>query len=142
MENLTHRKIQVVVIGGENLNKLLLLQTNTDRDEYWQNVTGSVDEGETFYSAAKRELEEETGIVATLVELNLQFEFTDRWKKDVLEKVFLAKVEEEEIEIKISREEHQDYKWLLLKEVTRESFGYESNWKSFSVARDWLEDNC
>ena len=140
MENLVHRKVQVVVIGGENLNKLLLLQTKKDRDEHWQNVTGSVDEGETYYSAALRELKEETGLEATLIELNLQFEFKDRWKKNVLEKVFLAKVEEEAV-VTISNEEHQGYKWLLLKEANKESFGYESNWKSFTTARDWLEDN-
>ena len=140
MENLVHRKVQVVVIGGENLNKLLLLQTKKDRDEHWQNVTGSVDEGEAYYSAAQRELKEETGLTATLVELNLQFEFKDRWKKNVLEKVFLARVEDGE-DVIISSQEHQAYKWLFLKEATKESFGYESNWKSFTTARDWLEDN-
>jgi len=140
MENTKHRKVQVVVIGGEELNQLLLLQTKKDRDEHWQNVTGSVDEGETFYSAAQRELEEETGIQSELIELNLQFEFRDRWGKDVIEKVFLAKAHES-VEVKISEEEHQDFKWVYLNDLTKESFGFESNWKSYTTARDWIEDN-
>lgn len=140
MENTKHRKVQIVIIGGQEFNKLLLLQTKEDRDEHWQNVTGSVDEGETFYSAALREVKEETNLDVELIELSLQFEFTDRWKKNVCEKVFLGKVLEE-VEVKISEQEHQDYKWLYFNDVTKESFGYESNWQSFNCARDWLEEN-
>ncbi|WP_372656257.1 NUDIX domain-containing protein [Halobacteriovorax sp.] len=130
MEKNIQKKVQVVIIGGENLNKLLLLQMKKDRGELWQNVTGSVDEGENFLEAASRELLEETGLSGQLTELEIQFEFNDRWNRNVLEKVFLAKVSGEP-EVMISEEEHQDYKWLPLTQVTDKSFGHKSNYISF-----------
>lgn len=130
MENKIQKKVQVVIIGGERLNKLLLLQMKPDRNELWQNVTGSVDEGEDFLEAAKRELLEETQLAGELTELNIQFEFKDRWERSVLEKVFLAKIIGEP-PVQISDEEHQDYQWIPLDQVSRDNFGYESNYTSF-----------
>ncbi len=130
MEKNIQKKVQVVIIGGKSLNKLLLLQMKEDRGELWQNVTGSVDEGEDFIEAAHRELLEETGLSGELEELDVQFKFKDRWERNVLEKVFVAKVNGEQ-QVKISDEEHQDYKWIPLDQVTEENFGYKSNFKSF-----------
>ena len=53
----------LVVIHTPDLQVLLL--ERTDRKNFWQSVTGSIEAGETPYEAAIREVHEETGLVAT-----------------------------------------------------------------------------
>lgn len=131
-----HKKVQVVVIDKARAPKqLLLLQTKKERGSFWQNITGSLEEGETFYKGALRELKEETGIEASsLIDLDLGFKFKDRWEKDVLEQVYLCPLEETPKEIKISELEHQDYKWISIDKVKNEHFKYPSNYEAFCVA--------
>jgi len=40
----------------------LLLKTTPEREDFWQPVTGGLEEGETEVDALKREVSEETGI--------------------------------------------------------------------------------
>ena len=56
------RKVQVVIFREDNEDVLefLLLKTNERRGLFWQNVTGSVDNGESYNDAAFREVAEET----------------------------------------------------------------------------------
>ena len=90
-----HKKVQVIITARdpEGSWSALILKTNKDRGQFWQNVTGSVDEGESFEEAALREAQEETGLeIEKIVEfdgLELSFEFKDRWKKNVHEECFL-----------------------------------------------------
>ena len=54
-------KSVLVIVHDQDLNVLLI--ERADHKNYWQSVTGSVDyEEENLFDAAKRELEEETGI--------------------------------------------------------------------------------
>jgi dATP pyrophosphohydrolase len=53
----------LVLIHTRDL-KVLLLE-RADRPGFWQSVTGSIEEGETPYDAAIREVQEETGLIAT-----------------------------------------------------------------------------
>jgi hypothetical protein len=48
-------KVQVVVLAqlGQTL-EALLLKTNEQRGLFWQNITGSVERGESFSKAAER----------------------------------------------------------------------------------------
>ena len=140
MENVRHKKVQVIVIEKQNKDKILLLQTKEDRNCHWQNITGSVEQGESFLGAAKRELLEESGLNGELHMLDTEFCFKDRWDKNVHEKIFLALVDFTD-EIKLCEQEHQDFKWVSLKEITKDSFGYESNWLSFLSARSFIENS-
>jgi 8-oxo-dGTP pyrophosphatase MutT (NUDIX family) len=140
MENVRHKKVQIIVIEKENLQRLLLLQTKEDRNFHWQNITGSVDGDESFEEAARRELLEESGLKGEIHILDTEFTFKDRWNKNVIEKVFLALVSFTE-KVSISSQEHQDFKWKSISEINREDFGYESNWLSFLSARKFIEDN-
>jgi len=140
MEIKRHRKVQVVIINSENREEILLLQTKEDRGFHWQNITGSVEEGENFFDAARRELKEESGLCGEIHELDLNFEFFDRWEKNILEKVFVALVPKTD-NIILCDQEHQDFKWQKVMETSRESFGYESNWLSFLETREWIEKN-
>ncbi len=141
--NLRHKKAQVVVFRVEN-NKtyVLLLQTNPERGSFWQNVTGSVDEGEDFVEGAVRELKEETGIVSQTNEISdLVFEFHDRWGKDVTERNYWCVTDSSEVNI--SKEEHQNYKWVEVSEISESHFKFPSNYQAFQFAlRDLEKMKC
>ena len=48
-----HKKVQILVIAThQNKKYLLRLQTNKRRGEFWQNITGSVENDESFSEAA------------------------------------------------------------------------------------------
>lgn len=53
----------LVVIHTSDLQILLL--ERADKKGFWQSVTGSIETGETPYQAAIREVQEETGLIAT-----------------------------------------------------------------------------
>jgi dihydroneopterin triphosphate diphosphatase len=53
----------LVLIHTSDLQVLLL--ERADKAGFWQSVTGSIEEGESPYEAAIREVAEETGLVAT-----------------------------------------------------------------------------
>ena len=54
------KKIQVVFLLPME-RRYLLFQVNEKRGGFWQNITGSVEKNESFYEAALREINEETG---------------------------------------------------------------------------------
>ena len=60
----------LVVIYAESTNRVLMLQRKDD-SEFWQSVTGTLDEAETPQQAAVREVKEETGIDIIAEHLNL-----------------------------------------------------------------------
>ncbi|KAE9528011.1 dihydroneopterin triphosphate diphosphatase [Testudinibacter aquarius] len=53
----------LVVIYATDTQRVLMLQRNDDSD-FWQSVSGSLEQGETALCAAKREVAEETGLSA------------------------------------------------------------------------------
>ena len=140
MEEKRHKKVQVVIFDMETKSKVLLLQTKEDRGFHWQNVTGSIEGSESFLMGGLRELQEETGLTGELKEIDLDFYFTDRWNKNVHEKVFLVMAPFTH-HISLCENEHQSFKWYDAKELTEKDFGYESNWKAFLSARSWIESN-
>ena len=131
-----HKKVQEVVISEDNTNReLLLLKTNESRGEFWQNVTGSVELGESFKQAALRELKEETGLIpSSFFELDININFKDQWSREVEEKCFLAFATHSSA-ITIDSKEHCAFKWLEVKNVTRENYKFESNWNAFLIAK-------
>ena len=74
----------LVVITAPNRQTLLI--ERADAPGFWQSVTGSQDDGETFAATAERELFEETGFVASvyggLIDLNFEnlFCIYSRWQ--------------------------------------------------------------
>ena len=85
----------------------------------WDIPKGHIDPGESELECALRELDEETGIVETDIELNPDFRFEiqypvsskrtggELWDKTVI--VFLAKLGRE---VKIKVTEHESYEWF------------------------------
>ena len=129
-------KVQVTIMTSE---KVLLLKTNKSRGMFWQNVTGAVEQGESFEQAATRELREETGENAkALHSLNFEFEFIDEKRKvEYLEKCFLYFTKDEFVPHLDSRE-HEAFQWKLVDQVELEDFGFESNYEVFKLAKSFL----
>ncbi len=131
-----HKKVQVVLIQQE-LKQLFLFQVSKERGSFWQNVTGSVEAGEEIKTAAKRELLEETQIVAdTITQLPLSFNFTDRWDKDVTEYCYVATTTKNRVSLS---QEHQTSKLVSIQNVPADMFHYPSNYEAFIAALEWVK---
>jgi lipoyl(octanoyl) transferase len=74
------RLVKVVVHDGE---RVLLLHRKPERGNFWQPITGSIEEGELPLDAARRELAEETGRVGEPEAIDLEQSF-------MIESQFLA----------------------------------------------------
>lgn len=113
------RNVQVYIYNLNN-QKILMLKRIPEKAGYWQPVCGGIEKGENAFEAARRELEEETGIrrVQTWVELPYKFKY-DEPKDGVpmqMEDVcYIAKVNEE-TDVVLSNE-HESYKWINPSEV-------------------------
>lgn len=111
----------LVVIHTTDLRVLLL--ERKDRSGFWQSVTGSQNEGETFEQTAIREVAEETGLDATrhvLRDWRLQNDYEIypewRWRYSPgvtrnLEHVFGLTVHDA-LAVRLSPREHLQYMWL------------------------------
>ncbi len=124
------RKAQVSVFYcDDKSNKyFLLLKTNKRRGEFWQNITGSVEEEETFLEGAQRELLEETSIKSLdLKDMNMDFNFKDQWGYDCIEKSYCVQLQNK-CDIIIDPAEHIEYKWFNFKDIDEDLIKFKSNY--------------
>lgn len=119
----------LIIIYSVSSGRVLMLQRNDDRD-FWQSVTGSLEDGELPSQTALREIKEETGIDILAEQLVLQdcqrsveFEifthFRHRYAPGVthnLEHWFCLALPQER---NIVLTEHQAYQWLDAKQAAK-----------------------
>ncbi len=108
----TNNQVEIIVFKKEGNELLfLILKRAPQRGEFWQPITGGVEENETFEEAAIREVGEEIGINndIKLIDFGYSFEFFDHGENH-FEKVFGLEVNPE-TKIVIS-EEHTEFKWV------------------------------
>jgi len=138
-----HKKIQVIIMQIETVpGEVLLLKTNKKRQGFWQNVTGTVEDGEEYIDAAKRELMEETGLMANqLIPLSSVLQFKDRFSRDVTEKCYLALFDKKPTNIQISHE-HEKFLWVKIDMMDKNKYGHASSYATFLEATSLLKKIC
>jgi 8-oxo-dGTP pyrophosphatase MutT (NUDIX family) len=120
----------------------LLLKTTPEREDFWQPVTGGLEEGETKVEALKREIWEETGIknVARIIENVDYFEYPDahfiKGFDFIKEYVFGVEVDPN-IRIDIDGREHSQFKWCSFQEAL-ELLKWDENKKALSRLNEIL----
>ena len=98
----------------------LLLHRLATRGDFWQGVTGGVEQGEEIIEAAKREMTEETGLVPVAIQ-KIDFSYSypvgEKWRhlyaegvEEITEYVFVAHVEGEQAPTPDARE-HDQWQW-------------------------------
>ena len=127
------KKVQIVVFADEEVLMMEFNSTLPHNYVGFQNITGSVDPGEDFLTAAKRELLEESGIDSNVVELDLIYEFTDRWQKQCFEKIYFCQLSKKP-EITLCSE-HLNYKWMNINHVKAQDYRFLSNYEAFEAAK-------
>lgn len=116
METFEQNSAGFILFKGDGNRKYLLLKHGID---YWNFPKGKLESGESDFDAAKRELNEETGI--TNIEIIDGFEDTFRYsflvKEGLIKKVvkmFLAKYLKGSINLS---NEHEEYEWFDFKDA-------------------------
>lgn len=146
MSNKT-KKCQVVLAAIDEASQsfqILLLQTNQRRGSFWQNVTGKLEDKESFEEGALREVMEETGLklesIVEILNLNLRYDFVDQRERKVHEESFLF-VLDKKWDVILDPHEHDHFKWVSMNEVERDSVKFESNYeplkKSIALLKKW-----
>ena len=149
MSNKT-KKAQVVlaVLDAKNHSfSFLLMQLIEKRGGFWQNVTGKIDEGESFDEGALREAEEESGLklenVVEMIDLKIEHHFIDFRNRDCRERAFLV-VLNSFWDVKLDPKEHQNFKWVQMKDLRRDCVHYEGNFeaiaKSCEILKNWSQE--
>ena len=123
--------VGIVLLNKEN--KIFVAKRIDNPKNFWQMPQGGIDKGEDFYTAALRELKEETSIVSVKLVKEIEGSFTyilpDHligiiWKgkfKGQKQKWFIMRFigNEKEINIKTKHPEFLDWKWIDLEDLTK-----------------------
>ena len=125
-------RIGVGIILLNNENKVFVGRRIDNPENYWQMPQGGVDKSENYFNAAKRELEEESGIksVKLIKEIDhwLEYDLPDYllgkiWKgkyRGQKQKWYIMKFNgnDSEINIKTKKPEFLAWKWIDLNAIT------------------------
>tara|TARA_B100001123_G_scaffold19294_1_gene21543 strand:+ start:222 stop:698 length:477 start_codon:yes stop_codon:yes gene_type:complete len=123
--------VGIIVLNKEN--KVFVAKRIDNPKNFWQMPQGGINANEDFFTAALRELKEETSIVSVKLIKEIDNKFTyilpDHligiiWKgkfKGQIQKWFIMRFvgNESEINIKTKHPEFLDWKWIDLKDLTK-----------------------
>lgn len=141
---MVRNKVQIVIFKKEEKDwEALLLQTNVRRGEFWQNVTGSVEDHDSeIIEGAFREVEEETSVkkneVIKFFTLPLVYKFRDQWGRDIEEFTFVFIVKAN-AKIKLDPSEHQNFQWLKCEVIEKNHYKYSSNFEVYQAGLKWVK---
>ena len=123
--------VGIIVLNKEN--KVFVAKRIDNPKNFWQMPQGGINKNEDFFTAALRELKEETSIASVKLIKEIDDKFTyilpDHligiiWKgkfKGQIQKWFVMRFvgNESEINIKTKHPEFLDWKWIDLKDLTK-----------------------
>jgi dATP pyrophosphohydrolase len=128
------KPVSVLVVIHTLALDILLLE-RAQHPGFWQSVTGSQEDGESLPETARREVQEETGITASLTdfldwEKTNQFEIFPEWRyrygpgvTQNTEHVFSLQIPATRV-ITITPDEHRAYRWLPWQEAAAACFSW------------------
>jgi len=127
--------------GGEKGEKIFYLVLHYHfKGDYWDFPRGKIEKGETEEQTAKREIEEETGLIE--IEFVKGFRETTHWfyrlkGKNIYKEAiyFLAETTQEKVEISY---EHLEYLWLEYGDAMK-TLTYENTKKILKAAHEFLQ---
>ncbi len=149
-------RIGVGIILLNHENKIFVGKRIDNPKNFWQMPQGGVNQNENFLQAAKRELEEETGIksVELVKELNewLEYDLPENLLGKVLEgkyrgqkqKWFIMKFvgKDNEINVKTKNPEFLDWKWIGVSELPSIAVSFKVNlYKKLKKELNFLNPN-
>ena len=110
------KSVGAVITREKNDEIEFLIVKRSDKENYWEYPKGHQDKGETDLETLHRELEEEIGLKRPNIIKNFQHRISYKSSKGTKRVLlyFLVLINED---IQLS-EEHSDYKWLRLEDVT------------------------
>ena len=122
-----YRRPESVLVAVYSDDAQALLLRRCKPFNFWQSVTGSLQEGESHAQAAVRELCEETGLTdegsLQFTGVTRQFSIDPRWRKrfapgivENLEFEWQYRVAKP-VDIRIDGDEHSDYRWMPIREA-------------------------
>ena len=126
------RPESVLVVLHDGQGRALMLE-RVSPPGFWQSVTGSLEEGETPFATALREVAEETGILLAPEELKdwhtqNEYEIYEHWRHRYApgvtrntEHVFSARISAAR-PVHLSAREHRAHRWLPLVEAASLAF--------------------
>ena len=126
------RPESVLVVLHDGQGRALMLE-RVSPPGFWQSVTGSLEEGETPFATALREVAEETGILLAPEELKdwhtqNEYEIYEHWRHRYApgvtrntEHVFSARIPAAG-PVRLSVREHRAHRWLPLAEAASLAF--------------------
>jgi lipoyl(octanoyl) transferase len=117
-----NESIRLVKILVHDADRVLLLHRKPERGNFWQPITGSIEDGEVPIDTARREMVEETGHRADPLHLGLTQSFMiesayleSRFASPVIaSEVGFAATLDSRLPIRIDRQEHDDWGWFTL----------------------------
>jgi 8-oxo-dGTP pyrophosphatase MutT (NUDIX family) len=137
----TSNQVGIIIFKKEEVETLfLILKRTPQRGDFWQAITGGIEEGETPEETAIREVYEEIGITEDIKLIDIDYSFEFFYDNEThLEKVFAVEVLPES-EIIIS-EEHTEFKWVDGQTAIDGFLKYPGNKEAFKRLMEFLEKN-
>jgi lipoyl(octanoyl) transferase len=118
----TVRLIKVLV---HDRDRVLLLHRKPERGNFWQPITGSIEDGETAFEAARREVLEETGNTGEPESMGLTQSFmidsqylSSKFPNPIIaSEIGFAAALDSQLPIRMDAEEHDDFGWFTFGEA-------------------------